>query len=443
MKKKLLAVISALALLLSICACASEDAGVPSQDVPTQSPPAGSTLVPSSEPTIEPTPEPTPEPQPIVVHLMAAGDIMTHLPITQDAYVAAFDEYDYSHMLTDAAKQLAQADYAVANLETPLAGGPNSNYSGYPSFNAPDALAYDVKNAGIDLVSTANNHTRDRYMSGVYRTLDVLDEAGLAHVGSYRSQEERDANTGIYVADVGGISVAFLCYTYGLNGYTIPNDQRYAVNLYTLDYDRLETYPYIPDYELLTADLEAARALNADLIAVLIHWGEEYYDTPRNSQIDLAQFLVGQGADLVLGNHPHVLEPYETITVTGWDGQEREGFVSYSLGNFISNQYSSNAYRNIAVKTTAILDLELTKTPDGKASLTNVTYTPYFMLHRDGAPAGDRRYLLNIHDAMAAYEAGDTSLVNAAAYQDLQSALARCHNILGAEGDAGQALTVY
>ena len=430
MKKKLLAVISALALLISVCACTPEDAGVPSQDVPTQSPPAGSTLEPSSEPTIEPTPEP----QPIVVHLMAAGDIMTHLPITQDAYVAAFDEYDYSHMLTDAAKQLAQADYAVANLETPLAGGPNSNYSGYPSFNAPDALAYDVKNAGIDLVSTANNHTMNQKMAGVYRTLDVLDEAGLAHVGTYRSQEERDENNGIYVADVGGISVAFLCYTYGLNGYQLPADQMYAVNLFNTDY---YTTLANPDYDLLSADLEAARALDADFIAVLIHWGNEYRDTPNDHQTKLAKFLVEQGADLVLGGHPHVLERYETVKVTGWDGEEREGFVCYSLGNFISNQNFSNAYRNIAVKTTAVLDLELTRNPDGETALTAVTYIPYFMLHRDSADVGDRRYLVNIHEAMAAYEAGTSSLVNASAYQDLQKALEHCHNILGAEGDAG------
>ena len=417
MRRKPLAVILALALLVSVCACSSENPGLPSQDIPTHSLPGGS----------------TPEPQPIVAHLMVAGDIMSHMPITNDAFVAASGEYDYTHMLTDVTKQLAQADYAVANLETVLAGGPN--YSGYPHFNSPDSLAWNVRDAGFDLLSTANNHTRDKGMAGVYRTLDVLDEAGIAHVGTYRTQEERDGNSGIYVADVGGISVAFLCYTYGLNGYQLPADQMYAVNLFNIDY---YTTLANPDYDLLSADLEAARALDTDFIAVLIHWGLEYYDTPTSHQTKLAKFLVEQGADLVLGGHPHVLERYETVTVTGWDGEEREGFVCYSLGNFISNQYfSSNAHRNIAVKTTAVLDLELTRTPDGETALTAVTYVPYFMLHRDSAAVGDRRYLVNIHEAMAAYEAGDTSLVNQSAYRDLQSALEHCHNILGAEGDAG------
>ena len=428
MRRHLLAVTLALALLFSLCACSQANSETPTQDLPTQSPPAEATPAPTPEPTLEPTPEPLP----IVSHLMVAGDIMSHMPVTNDAYVAASGEYDYTHMLTDAARQLAQADYAVANLETVLAGGPD--YSGYPRFNSPDALAWNVRDAGFDLLSTANNHTRDRGMAGVYRTLDVLDEAGIAHVGTYRSQEERDENSGIYVADVGGISVAFLCYTYGLNGYRLPEDQMYAVNLFNTDY---YTTLSNPDYDLLTADLEAARALDADLIAVIIHWGNEYRDAPNTHQTKLAKFLVEQGADLVLGGHPHVLEPYETVTVTGWDGEEREGFVCYSLGNFISNQNFDDAKRNIAVKTTAVLDLELTRTPDGETAVTAVTYTPYFMLHRNSAAPGDRRYLVNIHQAMAAYEAGDTSLISAGAYKDLQSALEHCHSILGAEGDAG------
>ena len=425
MKKGPLAIILALALLVSICSCTSADPGLPPQDVPTPSP--------SAEPSPTPTPEPTPEPQPIVAHLMVAGDMMTHTPIVDDAYVAAGGEYDFSHMLTDTAEQLSRADYAVVNLETPLAGGPQ--YLGYPNFDGPDSLAQNLKDAGFDLLSTANNHTLDQGMAGVYRTLDVLDEVGIAHVGSYRTQEERDGNSGIYLADVGGISVAFLCYTYGLNGYRLPDDQTYAVNLFNTDY---YTTLANPDYEYLAADLEAARALDADLIAVLIHWGNEYHDAPNSHQTNLARFLVEQGADLVLGGHPHVLEPYETITVTGWDGAERKGFVCYSLGNFISDQHwYSDAHRNIAVRTTVVLDLELTRTPDGETSLTAVTYVPYFMIHRDSAATGDQRYLVNIYKAMAAYEAGDTSRISAGDYALLQNALEHCHNILGAEGDAG------
>lgn len=419
MKKKLTILLLALTLLLSGCAPAqpAESGGGASSQ-----PPAASQSPDQSRPE-----EPEPAPEPTVSHLMVAGDVMSHMPITNDAYVEADGTYDYSHMLQFAARQLEQADYAVANLETVLAGGPD--YSGFPAFNSPDELAYDVKEAGFDLLSTANNHTRDRGMDGIYRTLDVLDQAGLAHVGTYRSQEERDEQSGIYVADVGGISVAFLSYTYGLNGFRLDSDKMYAVNLFNLDY---YTTLANPDYELLQSDLEAARALDTDLIAVMIHWGVEYQNAPNGHQTNLAQFLVEQGADLVLGGHPHVLQPYETISVTGWDGQEREGFVCYSLGNFISNQYDPFP----AVQTTAVLDLELTKDPEsGETAVTGVSYEPYFMLHRDGAPVGEKRYLLNIHDAMEEYEAGESTLVDKSAYQQLQKALDHCHEILGVAGD--------
>lgn len=395
---------------------------------------SGCAALPSSQPVDDSASTPPPAqsqpapvvPEPTVSHLMVAGDIMSHMPITNDAYVAQEDRYDYGHILQFAAQQLSSADYAVANLETTLSGGPN--YSGFPAFNSPDALAYDTKTAGFDLLSTANNHCRDKGLDGLYRTLDVLDEAGLAHVGTYRSQAERDENSGIYVADVGGISVAFLSYTYGLNGFQLSSDTMYAANLFNLDY---YTTLSQPNKALMEADLAAARALDTDLIAVMIHWGVEYQNSQNSYQESLAEFLVGQGADLVLGGHPHVLQPYETITATGWDGSERQGFVCYSLGNFLSNQ------QELETKTTAILDLELTKDSQGETTVTGVSYTPYYMIHRNSAAAGDRRYLVNIHQAMAEYEAGTSSIISASAYQELQDALAHCHQILGSADDPG------
>lgn len=412
--KKLFSLMLILALLLPGCAPAPKGEHTQSADQSSGS--QSQTELP-----------PQPEPEPVVAHLMVAGDVMSHMPITKDAYVAETGEYDYSHMFQFAAQQLQEADYAVANLETVLAGGPD--YSGFPAFNSPDALAEAAKEAGFDLLSTANNHSRDRGVKGIFRTLDVLDEIGLAHVGTQRSQEELDQGRGIHVADVGGISVAFLSYTYGLNGYRLDSDKMYAVNLFNLDY---YTTLANPDYDRLKADLAAARALNTDLVAVMIHWGVEYQNSPNSHQTELARFLVEQGADLVLGGHPHVLQPYETISVTGLDGEPREGFVCYSLGNFISNQYDPAP----ATMTTAILDLELTRDPEtGETSVTGVGYVPYYMIHRDSAPVGEKRYLLNIHQAMSEYEAGASTLVDKAAYGKLQKALEHCHAILGAEGD--------
>ena len=167
------------------------------------------------------------------------------------------------------------------------------------------------------------------------------------------------------------------------------------------------------------------------MIAVIVHWGVEYQNAPNGHQTSMAQFLVEQGADLVLGSHPHVLQPYETISVTGWDGQERQGFVCYSLGNFISNQ------PDLEMRTTVVLDLELTRDPDtGETALTDVSYLPYYMVHRDGQPAGQQRYLVDVHQALADQTLDGTPLTEGEV-QELQAALEHCHTILGPEDDLG------
>ena len=415
----------ALALSLVLLAgCAPARPADNSADVP--QPPAQSQQTPDPEPEQEPEPEP----EPVVSHLMVAGDIMSHMPLTNDCYVKETDSYDYTHVIQEAAEQLALADFALGNLETTLAGGPE--YSGYPRFNSPDELASNIKDAGFDLLCTTNNHCLDKGIKGLNRTLDVLDEIEIPHVGTYRSQEERDENNGIYVADVGGISVAFLAYTYGLNGHRLPDDKPYAANVFNIDY---YTSLSNPDYDMLAQDMAAARALDTDLIAVITHWGIEYRTQQNGHQEKLTQFLIEQGADLVLGGHPHVLQPYDTVTVTGEDGQERQGFVIYSLGNFISNQNFEDHRKDLATKTTAILDLELTKDPEGNTTLTDVRYTPYYMVHRNNKPVGERRHLVNVNQAIADYDAGNGGIVDGRIYKQLQEALALGHGVLGPEGD--------
>ncbi|MBQ6421032.1 MAG: CapA family protein [Clostridia bacterium] len=405
MKKLLIPIICL--LFLSACAPASVPADAPV----------------SAAPQTEATTE---TPQPTVSHLMVAGDIMSHLPQVEDAYVAETDTYNYDHMFAEAAPLLQSADFAVGNLETVLGGGPA--YSGFPNFSSPDALAEGAKNAGLDLLSTANNHTKDQGTQGIFRTIDVLDSLGLQHVGTYRSEAQRNENRGIAVADVGGISVAFLSYTYGLNGYALNDDEKFAVNIFNLDYTTtLSEF----DYDLVSADMAAARALGTDMIAVMMHWGVEYTNTPGDYQKETAKYLFEQGADLVLGGHPHVLQPYETVTVTDVDGNEKQGFVIYSLGNFMSCQNIDPSTR-----TTAVLDLELTKTPAGETTLTDVSYTPFYMVKREDLPAGQRRRLVDLHAAIDAYENGTTDLITPGIYDSLLSALRHCHEVLGEEGDA-------
>ena len=367
-------------------------------------------------------------PDPITATLAVCGDIMSHSPQTNDAYDAATDTYSYLPCFQYVQPWIESADYAVGNFETTLNGPP---YSGYPQFCAPDALAYDIKTIGFDLVTTANNHAMDKGFNGVVRTLDTLDKAGLSHVGGYRTQQEYDQNKGVVLADVGGISVAFLGYTYGTNGIPIAAENDFCLNRFNTDYmDTCSTM----DQEKLKTELAYAQSLEPDLIAVMIHWGIEYQTTQNEYQTQVADFLIANGADLILGSHSHVPQPMETRTVTLEDGSTRSAFVSYSLGNFVSNQSPATVNVNYT-DTTAVLNLELTKDfATGETTVTNVSYVPLLVLNR-GTGVQDQYLILDVNAGMASHDAGDTSVVTDAVYSKLQYALEGCHNILGAQYD--------
>lgn len=372
--------------------------------------------------------EPEDYPEPITATLAVCGDIMSHTPQTNDAYNASTDTYSYLPCFQFAQRWIEGADFAVGNLETTLNGPP---YSGYPAFCAPDALAYDLKTIGMDLVTTANNHSMDKGFNGVCRTLDVLDEAGLQHVGTYRTQEELDKANGVVVADVGGISVAFLGYTYGTNGIPVADANWYCINRFNTDY---MTDVSTLDTEKLDRELAYARSLDTDLIAVMIHWGIEYQTTENSYQDEVADYLIKNGADLILGSHSHVPQPMMTRTVTMDDGSTRSAFVCYSLGNFVSNQSPATVKVNYT-DVTAILQLQLTKDFEaGTTTVTDVSYVPMLVLNRGGG-AADQYLVLDVHRAMEGYEGGDKSVVTDAVYSKLQYALEGCHGILGADYD--------
>lgn len=402
MKKRLLA----LALLLLLTGCGS----APSTQADASEPPE------ASEPVVQPN---------IVSTLAVCGDAMSHMPQTRDAYDSQAGAYDYKPMIRFAKPWIEQADYAVVNLETTFAGGPD--YSGFPAFNTPDALGDALKDAGFDLVSTANNHCLDRGYDGMVRTLDVLDNLGLAHVGTYRSAVERAAQNGVHVADVGGIKVAFLSYTYGTNGIPLSKSHPDTVNLLHTDY---MSEAQVLDTARIADDLAAAEALSPDLIAVIVHWGVEYQTTQNEHQEEIADFLFDHGADVILGSHPHVLQPMETRTLTDRDGTTHTGFVCWSLGNFISSQ--NDEYTD----TTVVLNLELTKNPNtGATDVTKVGYVPLYMLDREQEVDGERFTLLDAHRGIEEYASGDSSYISASTEKKLQKCVSDCHKILGAEYD--------
>lgn len=369
----------------------------------------------SSPSSPAPSPEETSAPaEPTVSTLVVCGDAMSHMPITKDAWNDETQTYDYRPLLKEA-KDLAQnADYAVANLETTFAGGPN--YSGFPAFNSPDQMADGLKDAGFDLLLTANNHCMDQGFSGLCRTLDVLDQAGVKHVGTSRSQEEADHN--LVLADVGGIRVAFLGFTYGTNGIPLSSDAPFSVNLFNRDY---KTSCKDLDEDRLSHALSEAKAMNPDLIAVMIHWGVEYQTHQNEYQEKVADFLFSEGADVILGGHSHVLQPMELRDIER-DGQKKQGFVCYSLGNFTSTQ------RDRLTDTTVLLELTLVRdNQTGRTQVSDYTYHPMFMARQEGA----HRYVLK--DAYRTLQSAPSAAQKAKCEQVIDD----IHTILDPDHDAG------
>ena len=387
---------------------------------------------PAATPTPTPAPTPTPTPEPIRACLTVAGDLVIHESINNQALADGGGEvYDYAPMFGDLTSYIQAADYAACCMETTFPGDAYS-YVGYPLFRSPDALAFSLADVGFDLIATASNHALDSGEAGLQRTLDVLDEAGLAHVGTYRSPAERDENRGILIQDVGGISVAFLNYSYGTNGIS-KDSYPYGINVYYQDY---MTYFREIDYELVAGDMAAARALDTDLIAVMVHWGPEYWTSPSQAQTEFADYLFQEGADLVLGGHPHVPQPMELRTITEADGSQRQGFLCFCLGNLLSSMNDDYTYL------TALLQLQLEKDPvTGETAITDAGYVPGVLvdLQDYGVWNGPWRYRLwDLHAAVADYEAGnDRGLMNEYMYNRFLDYIRSMQEICGKEYDLG------
>lgn len=246
------------------------------------------------------------------------GDVLIHQPLLDDAYDEAGDTYDFTHMLEPVSDLLAQTDLTVLNLEVPIAKG---RYGGYPQFNSPPTLLDALAATGTDVLLCANNHALDRLGKGARQTLDAIDAAGLAHVGTARNREEYNA---VPLFDLNGISIAIFNYTQHTNGMEKEDTEenlRYAVHYFAVH--RAER------------DVQAAREAGADYVILCVHWGREYEREPTQGVRDWAQALCDAGADLIIGGHPHVMQPMERLVSA--DGTH-ETHVLYSMGNFLSGQ---------------------------------------------------------------------------------------------------------
>lgn len=338
------------------------------------------------------------EPEPLrKISIAAVGDIMAHMPQINSAYRKEQDSYDFRDHFSEVKPIFHASDLVIGNLETTLAGK-DRGYSGYPMFNAPDELADALAWAGFDVLSTANNHSLDRGEKGLLRTLEVLVERGITPVGTHSSLEARNSPV---IVERNGITIGLLAYTYGTNGIPIPNGKSYLVNLI--------------DHQQMEKDITNLRP-RVDLVVICMHWGNEYQRQPHASQISLANMLVAWGADIILGSHPHVIQPAEFIN---------DSFVIYSLGNFISNQ--RDRYRDSGV----ILTLEITKDPaDNKVSIERVSYIPTWVhkFRRDNR--WDYR-ILPVEEYLTKYNSGQDRYIEKGEYERLQQVWKETREHLG------------
>lgn len=270
--------------------------------------------------------------------ILAVGDIIVHEIQLRQAYDTQTGGYDFGPSFEYISKYIKEADLALGNLETTFGGQENLRYAGYPLFNSPDELAVNLKEAGFDLLATANNHSLDTGERGLYRTIEIIEKAGLKSFGTARTLEER--NTPL-VVEVNGINIALLAYTDSTNGIPIPAGKDYIINFANkhseAGFDRFR--------EEISTDIKRARVHGADIVAVYMHWGyPEYIFNPDPNQQRMARIVAEAGGDIIFGAHVHVIQPMEYLTVTGEDGSVRETLVVYSMGNFMSNQHFSRHF---------------------------------------------------------------------------------------------------
>ena len=276
--------------------------------------------------------------------LLIAGDLMQHMPQIKSAKQSD-GSYDYGECFAGIKAEVERADVAIANFETTLAGQP---YSGYPQFSAPDDFLSAVQSAGFDIMLTANNHCVDTRRKGLERTLNMMDSLGMAHLGTYRTLDERE-RTYPYLIEKNGLRIVLLNFTYDTNGIPVP--QPCHVNLM----DTLE----------IAADLDKARQMKPDAIIALPHWGIEYQTLPSKEQREMAAWLLSHGVDHIIGGHPHVAQPLELRN----DGRN---LVAWSMGNLVSNQSKPNTYGGYMVR------LDITKS-GLQTTLSDCYYTLYWV----------------------------------------------------------------
>ena len=337
--------------------------------------------------------------------LRAVGDIyLTDAML--DAAILPDGSYDFTAQFADVIPALADADLTLANFE----GNFDSAPFGKDLASYPDALAKTLAAAGIDLLQTANTYSIFNGIVGMERTKSVIEAQGMTAFGTYTSAQDREKNQ-VVLREVNGIRIAFVAFTKGLGSMSIPAGSEYCVNLlytdYSGNYSRVDTAG-------ITAVLEQAQQLQPDIIVAALHWGSEDSAEVSKTQTEIADLLLKNGVDVILGSHTHRVGPLERRTVYSAAGTEKEAVIAYGLGDYC-------AVEEGGVRAGLMLNLEFTK--DGSTGLTTVTGVSYVPIATAdlGADAKRRYEVLNMDNAIALYESNYYDRVSEELYQTLVS----------------------
>lgn len=361
--------------------------------------------------------------------VLSTGDILMHGKVINSGKQDD-GSYNFDSIFQYVKSYAQAADFSVANLETTLCGTDNGYaYAGNPKFNCPDAIVDSLKGAGFDMLLTANNHADDTSLVGYKRTLNVVREKGLDTLGTYLSADEQKWT----IEEVNGIKIGMVCYTYSdgfsQNGYPLLNYNEVGENgvLNYFTYDKLPEF-----YTQLQGYLEEMKAAGAEATVVYLHWGEEYKwktgEGPNANQTAMAQKLCDMGVDVIVGGHPHVVQPVDLLQ-SGTDA-EHKTIVLYSMGNAVSNQRKEEMQQSEPTGHTedgVLFCVTFAKYSDGSVCVDSAELIPTWVnMH---ANSGATEYnILPLEESTAAqwqaqFGLTDTQLANAKASFDRTQAL--------------------
>ncbi len=347
------------------------------------------------------------------------GDILVHTPLITSA---ARIDYDFSENYTHITDYYSRYDLMIANLEVTLGGTEAGAYVGYPTFNCPDTVIDALQGAGVDMVLTANNHTYDTFYHGLTRTQQVLKEKGMAYTGTRLSETDKN----YIMRDVDGISLGMACYTYEtektsdgrktLNGIPLKAEACPLVN--SFNYSDLESF-----YREVETTLAAMKAEGADATMLFIHWGEEYQLKPNKKQKTIAARLNELGVDVIVGGHPHVLQPMEVLTAENG----HKTYCVYSVGNAVSNQRRDriSSAPNGHTEDGMVFEITFQKWSDGRVEVSAMDILPTWVnMEYEG---GRRVYTIIPLDT----EAKDLSVFGVNSLRSLTSSYDRIMDVVG------------